>query len=469
MSNMKKILLFLILLCYGNALAYTETFYVCQGGDGSSPETSTCSTAWDADDFSSSGNWDTDVQNDGNIGPDDLIIFLVEGGTITGTSSAGVLIINGSGLDGFPITLQAEAGQTPVIDGENARECLVSFSDDYITVTGMRFTRGNRYGFEAYDGDNWIIEDCIADNSADDNFIFTGDNGVIRRCESYSASDNAIYLTGDDGSAADNWTVEYCYLHDNTSSGVQVNSESVTELNTSIVVRYNWIENNDNTGINELGSQGAHYYGNVIIGDNPSAAGIYIDHDGLGTIPDSIEVYNNTFYGDFNYGINIDSNTSGHIIKNNIFYVTSGYLIYISSGSSGSFSYNLYYRTGGYTNAWSVPGSTPDSLVQWEATAYAADEESGDPLFTTNGTDFTLGIGSPAISAGDDLGDSLLYGIDPNDNLVGNFGVSSDVTPIDFDLWGIANSWEMGAYGYGSSVPANAIQGVTISKLIIKE
>jgi len=92
-------------------ISYTEEFYVCATGDGTKPETPVCATAYDAADFNTAGNWDIDDQDDGKIGPNDLVIFLDDGGKYRSTIYAP---ITGHAAN---ITIQGEAGGTAEITG----------------------------------------------------------------------------------------------------------------------------------------------------------------------------------------------------------------------------------------------------------------------------------------------------------------------------------------------------------------
>jgi hypothetical protein len=118
---MKKYLIcFLILLFTSPVWAYTETFYVCEGGDGTLPETATCATAWDVADFENAANWDAtpSVSDDGDIGPDDLVVWMSDGGVFRpADAGTGGLAIGGSGLDGYPITITAQSGDNVEIRG----------------------------------------------------------------------------------------------------------------------------------------------------------------------------------------------------------------------------------------------------------------------------------------------------------------------------------------------------------------
>ena len=126
-----KIILFSIafFLCAVNlSFGYTETFYVCHGGDGSQPETDACATAYDAADFSTVGNWDTDDQDDGKIGPNDIVYFKDDGGDIRGEQ----LNIKQSGLSGLPITIDEYPGDTVVV---NASTLLSGWNHEVVIWT----------------------------------------------------------------------------------------------------------------------------------------------------------------------------------------------------------------------------------------------------------------------------------------------------------------------------------------------
>lgn len=94
------------------AQSYTETFYLCATGDGSAPEDGTCAHAFDAADFNTAGNWDTDDANDGKLGPNDRLVVLDDGGVYRS-----IFTVQQGGLSGKPIVIQGEANGTATIDG----------------------------------------------------------------------------------------------------------------------------------------------------------------------------------------------------------------------------------------------------------------------------------------------------------------------------------------------------------------
>jgi hypothetical protein len=456
--SLKKVIFsalsFVLFLIPSVCIAYTEVFYVCQNGNGSAPKGGKCSTAWSADDFSAVSNWDSDNQIDGKIGPNDRVVILDEGGRLNRSSGTGVLMVRGSGTRNYPIVIEGETGQIPIVDGQNSRTCLYAAQIDFITIRGIRFTLGNKYSIDVYNGDGWIIENCIADNAGGANIIVTGDGGIIRGCESYNArSGHGVYLTGDSGAVATNWTVEECYIYENAVHGIQINSEG--GRNTGIITRYNWIEDNRSAGINELGSDGGAHFGNIIIyhdSFNNNTSGMYIDHDGLGYQPRNIKVYNNIFYGNFRYGINIDGNNSGHAIRNNIFYMThsSGYLYLVDTPCTASFDYNQLYPAG-WSGAIEYQRSIYNSLSAWQNGAgQDRNSDDADPLFENRHSDiFALKPDSPCIDAADNsIGYDYHVMLAPS-VIKSEFGPYGRITKAEQNNNG--PGWEIGPFVYITS------------------
>lgn len=83
------------------SLALSETIYVSQSGSGTGTGSDT-SNRMSVSGFNTAGNWDTDVSNDGKIGPGDTVSL---SGTITTA-----LVFQGSGTLANFITLQFESG-----------------------------------------------------------------------------------------------------------------------------------------------------------------------------------------------------------------------------------------------------------------------------------------------------------------------------------------------------------------------
>jgi hypothetical protein len=116
-----RILVFLICLLWGSISfgAYTETFYAAHGGDGSDPDcsevspftTAGCaSVCFDETDLTNAANWDTDDEVDGDIGYNDVVIFLDDGGTFSA-----ITLNDSSGAEGTPVTFEVYLGDSVVV------------------------------------------------------------------------------------------------------------------------------------------------------------------------------------------------------------------------------------------------------------------------------------------------------------------------------------------------------------------
>lgn len=467
----KGVLICLVLIVFLISLtnAATETFYVCQGGDGSSPESGACSAAWNADDFSSLGNWDADDQNDGLIGPNDQVIILDDGGTITGSGTE-VFNIRSSGLSGRPITISGEPGSMPVVDGEHVRIALDTVDKDYIVLENIEFKRGLRGTINCWNCNNWIIQgikahDTLNVGANDGSCIFLfGDNNILRRSELYNTvEDHGIYL----GNDADNNIIEYNDFHDLDSFGVHINTGTLDTV-TGNIIRYNWFEDNLWGDIGEESGDGTEIYGNIFVkNDTDKFHGVIVYGDGSGNPATNVKIHNNVFYGNYRrmiyigqgggslYDGNVDS------IKNNIFYQTSGNQgdnAFIAKNTVGSVltssDYNQFYNTqGGDINRFYWEGGTdtsPDTLSAWQTeTGFDGNSDDADPSFLNAGIDFSLNSGSPAINNGTDLGSGTcpgvncgLYNVVKSDWL-NRIVSSSDL--IDRDSY---SSWDIGAFEY---------------------
>jgi parallel beta-helix repeat protein len=173
--------------------------------------------------------------------------------------------------------------------------------------------------------------------------------------------DHGMYITGQ------NNLIERCLIHDNWAYGVHVYNSGSTSVSNNIV-RNNRVYNNGTGGQFSAGiilSSGNNNiaYNNLVYGN---FGGIQIS---TGSSTTNSQVYNNTVYANKNWGIHVQSGSSGAIIKNNIIYQNFGGDI-VNSGTATIQSNNL----------------------------------STDPQFVNAlANDFRLQSGSPAIDTGVDL------------------------------------------------------------------
>lgn len=106
---MKTLITFSIalLLLLFTSVANSETFYVCNGGDGSAPTTDACATAWDRTHFNNAANWGAGA---GKISPGDVVLLKDDGGAFDGQ-----WLPKGPGGDpGNPVIIQNYPGDAVI-------------------------------------------------------------------------------------------------------------------------------------------------------------------------------------------------------------------------------------------------------------------------------------------------------------------------------------------------------------------
>lgn len=103
--------------------------------------------------------------------PGDRIHFK-RGETWTGTA----LVVPSSGVSGSPITFAAyDSGADPIIDGNDAVNCIVATNRSYINFEEIECTQGFDSGFQIITCDNINITGCNAHDSGNDNILFITD------------------------------------------------------------------------------------------------------------------------------------------------------------------------------------------------------------------------------------------------------------------------------------------------------
>ena len=146
---------------------------------------------------------------------------------------------------------------------------------------------------------------------------------------------------------------------------------------------------------------------------NIKAGAIDLDGESTGSAVDNTYVYENTFFDDVN-GPSVDGHRivsiyqkSGHVtFKNNIIYSTyTKGLLRVESMTNKVLDNNLYYWDASVTSPFHHSGTNVTSLTNWKTwTGQEANSIQGDPLFTKNGSNFSLQSNSPAIDLGTTLG-----------------------------------------------------------------
>ncbi len=386
-------------------LGYTETFYVCRGGNGSDPKNPGCGSAgtcWDADHFSNLNNWASDDQDDGKIGPNDRVIFLNNGGWFTRRTNP-VLNVRGSGLRGKPITLQGESGTMPIFSATGAQGQAVLITGSWIVVERFHVTHTKGTAFYVEESANHnVIKNCEVDYSGA-GFEIHGQNNLIT--QNYVHDLKMIVNTkggDDDYGAVGVWICNsnneisynrfisckdrsYDYGYDGGGIEIWANKRNVSNS----YIHHNVVKNS--AGFMEVGGRKPAQVTGTIVAYNLGINNVEALHFNLGTYQYGVDVNNFRFENntliDHQSWRAIDF-ISGRLIanqlmvRNNIFY---GFR-HIADTIEFQHSYNLYYGLDG--------------------TLTGQGERIGNPMFKS-ASDYHIQPGSPAIDAGLDLGYTL--------------------------------------------------------------
>lgn len=274
---MKKLLLLftiiLILLMPVWAFGYTETFYICHGGDASQPEVDSCATAFDEADFNNAANWDIDDQDDGKIGPNDIIYFKDDGGVFS------ALTPKTSGLSGKSITLMNYSGDASTITGVSYGLNLSKLS--FIVVDGLILLNSPNYQVNISNNDATNSSNITLMNLTVTGGIYgilanvssTGDfdSFIIDACTITGQSNTSIYIFGNASQDITNVT-----LTNNIISGAALLYGLKTDYISGLI-------DSGNTIGEGAGSQNA-YFLNRIKG-TWSISGLTITQDIDGAVP----------------------------------------------------------------------------------------------------------------------------------------------------------------------------------------
>jgi hypothetical protein len=456
-----------------NTTADAETFYLCQGGNGSQPQSPQCGaygTCWNADDFNQTSNWDSDEEEDGKIGPGDRVVILDDGGPLRRSSGVEVLDIRRSGSMEKPITIQGETRGSASIDGENSRRCIFSQERSHLIIENLECTRGEPFGIDIWDSDFVTIKDSKVHGARRANIVFSGTHGLVTRCELYnSREEHGLYFTEE---FTRDCTVEFTHVHGNATAGIQFNSDGTNQK--GMVCRYNWLENNGKLEINNLAMEDGEINGNILVNSTGGAYhAIYFGDDGPGDAPKNVKVHNNTIYGNYGWVVSlVDQSTEIHFV-NNIVHKTDnqGVIIEIEAGSSAVLDNNIYHRDN-LTGAWASGNSAYSSLSEWQ-TALGGCPGTGrdcssnnswpefvDPL---NGN-FTLLDNSPAIDSAAELSGSQYNMVLDAVSMKSEFGPHVQPTLADQNTHG--SGWEIGAYVFGSDLSNPHVNSPPMPKLL---
>ena len=384
-------------------------------------------------------------------------------GTYTGTSVNPAI----SGTAGSPITFAASPGVT--ISG--GTKAFALSGRNYIVISGFTITGTSSYGISVSNGSNDTISgNAITGTGSHAIYLSGGGNNTVSgNTESYAGTPQqglsayGIWLNNETGDL-----VKRNVTHDNSAHGIYLSGTTTGALvagNTSYHNAYQW-ERNAN-GINDI-APGNSLIGNVTYANEDSGINIYPGGDSA-LVADNVtygngdhgiddlnvtggRIIGNTVYGNCSDGINVEGTSSNYLIENNISDNNAtgaevqptivNYSPYKTCAQRRNGNIGVYDTTAPGTttadyNLVYQSGSAPDfiwgtaSYTSWQASCNATGQEChgnvADPLFVNAGAaSFQLTAGSPAI----DKANTAASGEQPTDIL--------GVSPYD----------DLGAYEY---------------------
>ena len=251
-----------------------------------------------------------------------------------------------------------------------------------------------------YDANYNIVRYCTGGNPDEKNIVYIGPGtgNLVSHCTfantTYDATlgknTHVVYISG---YCYDN-IIEYCDLSGGQTSGIQINPNG--DPSHRPIIRYNWVHDNSEIGVNNYGSDSMLMHNNFIY-DNDGIE-FYNDDIGSGDMTNSM-IYNNVFYnlapawgeGFALYACDVVE------LKNNIFYFPNNNIDLSTAGATNlDFDYNMYqcdsYDYGTWSNWVSSLGHDPNG------------SEDDPEMVAPASQNFNLGTGSPAIDAGVDVG-----------------------------------------------------------------
>ena len=376
------------------------------------------------------------------------------------------LTIGWSGTISQPIIFEDYGdGALPIIDGNDAVNCIACANESYITFINIHITAGLNFGFYMTGSDHISLFSCEADTCGNDNVIFITDcsYGLVRDLVSYDAYERAVgprisCLEIADGSH--DIEVYDSEFYGSESTGITIHSHPATEFPYNVLIQDCDMHDNDDFGIIVTQTNAApslpadvsvHIVGCTMT-DNAGpggGAGIYISNtgdpypDGIlfqdcisitaterplfcgGTArflrcvfdgqwqtyiqgADDVVIDNCTFYRTDTICFTMLGTGDGVVIRNCIFYTGGTTIIDIQTTTNVDMDYNLYYCVSG--------NPITGTVYRWGGVAYnwanwlinsgqdANSPTPADPLFIDlPNDDFRLQADSPAIDEGVDI------------------------------------------------------------------
>lgn len=408
-TDVARIILIICLTFHLNA----ESFYVDNARAGNGDGTSWAS-AWN-----SIGNINWAAVNPGDV-------IFISGGTNSKTYSGSVSLnsTTGSGTAASPIVIRnaTDVGHngSVIIDGGSSRGINLNGAN-YLTIRGLEFRNasGSGGGIIIDRAQGVVVDSC--------SFYITSHGGVfVQRSSGCTISNNTLTTPANTGTQTDGIYSQRNNSNTYDGNHIVISNQAITPhcdgiqmfLDRDMVVRNNYIEqNNDKTynaqGIYSTNCSGTiEVYNNVIYGPNTwnSLLTVSIISEGDARLV----AYHNTFIGG-GWGTIAVEQAPHSIVKNNILvnFKNGGWLIKLNGALSSlqNLDYNIYYApNSGIVTTYNEAGR---SWSQWQGLGYDQNGMNTDPKIQDAGArDFTLQETASIIDRGTPL--DARYNLDRN-------------------------------------------------------
>ncbi len=370
----------------------------------------------------------------------------------SGTSESARIIIQAVGT--VNLTTSGTLGG-PVIGAGTGKHYITwdGFAIDENTYASLE--SGEQSVVMFYNADYGIVKNCtiigrtinVAGSNHAGIFFLTsaGSRAYNNKISNVKSSVDITNVSGIYAYGATNLLLDHNEIYD-SNTGIFVKGYSCSD----VTIRYNNIHNIDRTGIRMAANSGSntniHVYQNLL--HDIGGIGILSWGNGALGIGTGSMAINNTMYN-VGAGFGYSVETTQVLFYNNIVHtVLMSYVYTETYGELGyptvhDWEHNLYYSAT-TKPMWSVEGANPNqNWAYWtgtwnQDTATPAGIYGSNPLFVTNGSDFRLQAGSPAINAGIDILDldndsSTTDTITIGAYITGNeiIGVDSQLPPPD--------------------------------------
>lgn len=388
-----------IVLFWFSSPIFAADYYVATNGDNTNPGTEILP-------------WKNISYAVGQISAGDTVN--IKGGTYNE-----YIVINKSGTSSSPITLKANPGEIPIIEGGGQYGGIMIDQQTNIVIDGLVIRNTSAQGqgggigiFDSSDPAGEItIQNCVIyNNNSTDNAagIYSARNlGTI------NIRNNVIHDNKGTNSTNETGITIFGLIGSGQSSKIEVSNNIIynqgvgvkykhpTGANGQFIVRNNLVHDIYGRSAIETIQNGSKIHNNIVysVTSNESAAiRLGADYN-----VDNVEVYNNSVY-DVAWGVYIQSGSTNSNIHDNIFYTraqsgASGYGLFIGETPTTVSDYNVYYN-GMPANWGGYGGGIAYSLNDLNAKGLDTHSFYANPLYINPTNDFTTGTGSPANTNG---------------------------------------------------------------------